>query len=214
MENGLKILDQGEDYWKTRDYEFFFISEIIKYGEGLNLEFGVFEAATINMLSSLRPEQHFYGFDSFEGLPEDWDHGTKNKKKGHFSLKGTLPNVNSNVTLIKGFYNDTLENFLKDKEGQKINFLHLDSDLYSSTKYVLDMVHKYKMNLKGCIIRFDDYCDWRLHFDKPDSRKPIMSYTKWRENDYKAWNEWVENNKIEYEEIARNWDKSYIIQIL
>ena len=40
--------------------------------DGLNLEFGVFSGRTINHLSSEYPDLKFYGFDSFEGLPESW----------------------------------------------------------------------------------------------------------------------------------------------
>lgn len=209
----MKIIDSGKDFWETRDEEFDFIADLISKKRGLNLEFGVFEGKSINYLSEKLPNKKFVGFDSFEGLPEDWIHGTKNRKKGHFTLNGKLPEVNKNVTLIKGFYDSTLEPFLKETKSKKISYLHLDSDLYSSTKYVLTTLTKYSMNMKDCIVRFDDFCDWRYDQGVKDKRSPRMPYTNWKNGDYKAWNEWVEENNIEYEEIARNWDKSYIVRI-
>ena len=50
------------------------LNDIAKYiGTGLNLEFGVFKGVTISAVAKARPDLIFHGFDSFEGLPEDWD---------------------------------------------------------------------------------------------------------------------------------------------
>ena len=52
-----------------------------------------------------------YGFDSFKGLPEkqrDW------YDKGSFNRNGNLPKVNSNVKLIKGWFNETLMKFIQN----------------------------------------------------------------------------------------------------
>lgn len=57
----------------------------------LNLEFGVFEGKTINLCSSMYKDRQFYGFDTFEGLPEDWRDGFP---KGFFNLNGNLPKIN------------------------------------------------------------------------------------------------------------------------
>src|ERR1041384_844953 len=46
-------------------------------------EFGVFKGATINHIASLTTKTVF-GFDSFEGLPEDWR--ATGIKKGHFAV--------------------------------------------------------------------------------------------------------------------------------
>lgn len=39
--------------------------------EGLIMEFGVYSGRTINHMANLT-NKTIYGFDSFEGLPEDW----------------------------------------------------------------------------------------------------------------------------------------------
>ena len=60
-------------------------------------EFGVWKADSINFFSSKFPESQFFGFDSFEGLPENWRPGFD---KGEFSLDGILPKVNDNVSIL------------------------------------------------------------------------------------------------------------------
>jgi hypothetical protein len=101
---------------------------------GLHLEFGVYKGASINRLARLRPEIKFYGFDSFVGLPETWTMGAT---KGAFSVNGKLPAVRRNVELISGYFDSSLPPFIAASKGQQIAFMHIDCDLYSSTKCVL-----------------------------------------------------------------------------
>ena len=39
--------------------------------DGRYLEFGVASGTTINLIAEEKPDEKIYGFDSFEGLPED-----------------------------------------------------------------------------------------------------------------------------------------------
>ena len=159
---------------------------------GLNLEFGVFSGRTINLSSEKYPERAFYGFDSFEGLPEDWREGFL---KGHFSLNGNFPPVNSNVVLIKGLFSDSLEDFLKENQ-QSVSFLHIDCDLYSSTKYVLE---KLKDRLRaGSIILFDEF----------------YNYPGWEEGEYKAWQEFSNSYNIKYDYIGYNINHEQVALII
>lgn len=145
---------------------------------GLHLEFGSYKGNSINMLAKLRPQQIFYGFDSFEGLPETWTMGCR---KGAFSIQGKLPAVRKNVTLIKGFYDQTALPFAKEHNDEKIAFLHIDCDLYSSTKTVLEAFRT--MITKGTVICFDEY----------------YNYPDWEEGEYKAFIEFTETYKINFE---------------
>ena len=82
--------------------------EIIEYAikncrqQGNYLEFGVATGRSINTIASFIPNgAKVYGFDTFEGLPEDW--------AGHNAVSGTfkqacLPKVLKNVVLIKGLF--------------------------------------------------------------------------------------------------------------
>lgn len=147
---------------------------------GLWLEFGVYKGNDLKQIA----RQHagdVYGFDSFEGLPEDWTHF---QKKGRFSLEGALPSqLPSNAKLVRGWFDQTLPSFLKEHEGP-IAFLHIDSDLYSSAKTVLELVHG---RLRpGTIIQFDDF----------------VNYPGWKEGEHKAFQEFVLHSSLEYEYIG------------
>jgi hypothetical protein len=170
MKNEIKILPK---------YILKYILEEIKPDKDLLwLEFGVFSGRTINIISSYK-DNIVYGFDSFEGLPEYWREGFD---IGHFNMFGNLPKVNKNVILIKGLFNETLEGFIKEN-NKKISFIHMDADLYSSTKYVLDTLTKYIDN--KCVILFDEI----FNFPEYDGDR----------SELRALNEWVSENKVEYE---------------
>ncbi len=144
--------------------------------DGIYCEFGVFSGETINYLADLRPEATFHGFDSFDGLPEDWRTGFG---KGTFAMDG-LPEVRSNVKLYKGWFDATLPQFAKDNPGP-VAFLHMDADLYSSTKTVFDALGD---RLRpGSVIHFDEY----------------FNYPGWQRGEYQAFEELVEKFGIEYE---------------
>ena len=54
---------------------------------GLVLEFGVASGSSITGIAGEMPHRTVYGFDSFEGLPEDWtdDDGNLHNTKGTFA---------------------------------------------------------------------------------------------------------------------------------
>ena len=146
--------------------------------DGLWLEFGVFSGESINYISNFTTNT-VYGFDSFEGLPEKWRPGYE---KGMFSLGGHLPKVNKNISLIKGWFNETLEDFIKN-QNQKISFIHIDCDLYSSTKYVLDTLKDHLA--KDCVIVFDEF----------------INYDGYEHGEFKAFQEF---NPVSYSWIGMN----------
>ena len=117
------------------------------------LEFGVWSGNTINYVSKFTTDT-VYGFDSFEGLPEKWRDGFD---KGMFNLHGTLPMVSANVELIKGWFSDTLPNFIQT-QNKKVSFLHIDADLYSSAKFILDTLKTYIDT--DCIVIFDELINY------------------------------------------------------
>jgi len=117
--------------------------------DGLWLEFGVFSGTTINAMSQFAPGL-VYGFDSFEGLPEDWREG---KPKGRYSRDGELPQVRENVRLVKGWFDETLPAFLSEHPGP-VSLIHVDCDLYSSTRTVLNLLRD--RMVPGTILVFDE----------------------------------------------------------
>lgn len=119
------------------------------------LEFGVYRGESIRMWTNLNRDNssRFFGFDSFEGLPEAWG---KSMRQGDFSLKGEVPRINDpRVSFMKGWFNDTLVPFLATFEPRSSLVVHNDSDLYSSTLYILTKLDS--ILVKGSILIFDEF---------------------------------------------------------
>ena len=103
--------------------------------DGLWLEFGVGSGHTLNLICEYRKKGTVYGFDSFEGLPTDWRPGF---------LKGALLSKIEN----------TGATFLTVETARSISLLHIDCDLYSSTKTVFSYLGSRLTT--GSIIVFDE----------------------------------------------------------
>lgn len=118
------------------------------------LEFGVFGGSSFGwwLKNNINSESRFYGFDTFEGLPENW--GTF--KKGEMNAE--VPTADdSRAKFIKGLFQDTLHNFLKEHnlENGKKKVIHMDADLFSSTLFTLTTLAPFLK--KGDIIFFDEF---------------------------------------------------------
>jgi len=120
----------------------------------LYLEFGVFRGASMRYWSSAlkHPKTRLHGFDSFEGLPEDFDVDGP-YVKGTFDVGGEIPQIDdSRVQFFKGWFDEVLPTYqLPDHE---VLVIVLDADLYSSTLYVLR--HLRPFITPGTFIYFDD----------------------------------------------------------
>ena len=100
------------------------------------LEFGVSKGVSLKWwVSGIKhPDARFVGFDTFEGLPEPWGANPK----GTFTADGRLPDVkDERISYEVGLFQQTLPDFLKTYEPQRRKLIHMDSDLYTSTLYVL-----------------------------------------------------------------------------
>jgi len=146
--------------------------------KGLVLEFGVAGGRSLTLFANDAPDLRVYGFDSFEGLPEDW---TVQHRAGHFAQ--ALPDVPANAELVVGWFDRTLPGFLEQHPGP-VSFLHVDCDLYSSTKTIFDLLGD--RIVPGTIILFDDY----------------FNYPTWRQHEHKAFMEFVEANDVRFEYIG------------
>lgn len=142
--------------------------------EGLVLEFGVASGQSVNYIADRVPGETVHGFDSFEGLPEAW---TSTYQKGHFAQ--ALPEVRQNVELHVGWFEDSLPKFLAEHPGP-VSFLHIDCDLYSSTKTIFDLLGD--RIRPGTAIVFDEY----------------FNYLTWRDHEHKAFMEFVEARRVRF----------------
>jgi O-methyltransferase len=119
------------------------------------LEFGVWKGDAIDAWRKLNaaPESRFVGFDTFEGLPEDWEAG---HPKGTFSTQGATPGIDDpRVSFVKGLFQHTLLKFLDETKFRNRLVINVDCDLYTATLYVLTMLDRYFQ--PGTIIIFDDF---------------------------------------------------------
>ncbi len=128
--------------------------EYVANKPGLCLEFGVYKGGSIRACATRFPDRMFHGFDSFEGFPDD---GRKDWQQD-FSVAG-LPAVPKNVQLHKGWFSDTLPPFL-DKNPGPIAFLHIDCDIYSSTRDVFDILQARQLLKPGIVICFDELINY------------------------------------------------------
>lgn len=123
----------------------------------LYLEFGVYQGASLHAWSQLlkNPLSELHGFDSFEGLPEAWN--TFNPK-GKFDIQGVKPQFDDpRVVLHAGWFHETLPDFALPQRERLV--VHIDADLYSSTKYVLETLNGKDAICPGTIILFDEFYD-------------------------------------------------------
>ena len=143
---------------KSRNQLYNYVNQVVQNQEITYCEFGVFKGASIKYWASLNTNvnSRFIGFDTFSGLPENWDNFTGGLEKGFFDTKGKSPIVDdSRVSFIKGLFQDTLPGFLENYNSNKVLVINIDADLYSSTLYVLTSAHK--IIKKGTIIIFDEF---------------------------------------------------------
>ena len=147
---------------------------------GLVLEFGVATGRTLNHFARVLPFKTIYGFDGFQGLPEDW---TSRMRKGFFA-RSNLPYVRKNCELVVGWFDDTLPEFVQQHD-QPIALLHVDCDLYSSTATVLNALKN--QIVPGTVIVFDEY----------------MNYPGWQLDEFRAWQDYVRAFGARYEYIGR-----------
>lgn len=143
--------------------------------EGLVLEFGVRHGNSIRQLARLA-KQNVHGFDSFEGIPEDWH----DEARGSYSTNGVIPKVPSHITLYQGWFDETLPKFL-EQHKENVRLINIDCDIYSSTKTVLDLLAP-RINA-GTVIIFDEY----------------IGNQYWREDEFKAFQECVNSYGWNYE---------------
>lgn len=146
---------------------------------GLWLEAGVYFGRSIAILAADTTRQ-VHGFDSFQGLPEDWKAG---EGRGSYSTGGRLPPVPANVSLHTGWFEQTLPSFLQAHDGP-VSLLHVDCDLYSSTRSVLAcLAGRFQ---PGTVIVFDDF----------------LGYPGFADHELKAFREFVAESGWSYRILA------------
>ncbi len=184
---------------------------------GLWLEFGTGLGATIAHIAKYAPDT-IYTFDWFRGLPEEWvlseeevyDIGTFGvypiTSSGEVVRDITdirLQNVRNFIhvntkgkaIIIEGLFEDTLPEFVKEHSGD-CALIHIDCDLYSSTKTVFNYLER--QIVPRTVIIFDEF----------------YNYVNYKEHEYKAFLEFIDKTGLEYEFIAHVSDARQAALIL
>ena len=176
--------------WPYRLLYFERLLSLVKNVQGDIVECGVSEGMSLVIFAilnrNLLTKRHIWGFDSFEGLPtpsrEDLSRPKTIAKEGMFcqASKGRVlsnlmdagfdeQTIKDQVTLVKGWFSDTLP-----KYDGSIALLHLDADLYDSTKCALENLWP-KVAIGG-IAAFDEY---HQSEEWPGEKKAVDEYFSW-----------------------------------
>lgn len=97
-------------------------------------------------------DSKFYGFDTFEGLPEAFG------PFGKGSMAAALESLNitdPRADFYKGLFQDTLVPFLDQYRGERKKLIHLDADLFSATLFSLSQLYRFLR--EDDILLFDEF---------------------------------------------------------
>ena len=136
------------------------------------LEFGVWTGISLSRFTAsynkVGLDKDFYGFDSFQGLPEEnldknnpsyWTPGLFSGGSTAQQVRNKLPHVK----VVPGWFSDTLNQDLLDEVSKKeIGILHVDCDIYTSSMQVLEWVVSNNLLSDGTIVIYDD---WGGHYE-------------------------------------------------
>jgi hypothetical protein len=155
------VTGYNDFYQETWDYERRYkLYDAISKSENLSeapldyFEFGVAGGTSFKWWREQNKNENsrFFGFDTFEGLPEKWG----NFEKGSMAHAMDSLNINDpRASFHKGLFQDSLLPFLDGYNNQNRKLIHLDADLFSSTIFVLSQFFRF---LKpGDILLFDEF---------------------------------------------------------
>lgn len=147
--------------------------------EGITLECGVYFGRSLRLISRSTPGP-VHGFDSFQGLPEAW---SAQEGAGAYSTAGRMPRAGDNVRLHAGWFEDTLPGFFASQPGP-VRLLHVDCDLYSSTRTVLQAAEP--RLVAGSVIVFDD----------------LLAYPGFADHELKAFSEFSATQHLDWEVVG------------
>ncbi len=142
------------------------------------LEFGVGTGQTIKIAANVlsHPDSRLYGFDSFTGLPQNWEgrmldfswagrQVLKEKRislpMGTFSTSGLTPFEtgvvdDQRISIVKGFVEETICPFILEYTPSP-KILYIDINLYSATHAILH--HTDEILAPGDFLVFDELYD-------------------------------------------------------
>ena len=167
---------------------------------GTMLEFGTNNGGSLHYFASRLPAtMKLVGFDCFEGIPEAWDTlpagaikgyglplelwsddpGLKKRVIADFQRTGRFPAPpQPNVRIEPGLFSEALTRYLKDGWPTDLRLVHMDADIYISTRPVLDTLcgplrHRY-------LILFDEFYSVNHEFRAWREFTTLFGIDDWR----------------------------------
>jgi hypothetical protein len=182
----------------------------------LLLDLGVWIGWSTRLISDAC-DRTVYGFDTFEGLVEDWQVDDQTViKRGAFSLSdpfaqrfirdtgvslhnGLPAALGRKVQFIRGSTYQTLAPFLADRPAAPIRLFHMDLDTYESCLHALETCKDHF--IEGSILVFDEYLvtngEMRAFYEFQSQYE-----LEWR---YRAWG--LEIMEMNVEMVAARWKR-------
>ena len=140
-------------------------------------EVGVYLGGSAKIICEVKKRKTLHLFDTFEGLPKVSALDSAHFKKGQYN--GPLKTVKKNLSLYKNihYYKGLFPFTSGPVKNKKFSFVHLDVDIYSSTKACLKFF--YPRMSRGGVIMSHDYISAngvRKAFDEffEDKKEPII----------------------------------------
>lgn len=174
------LWDLGPDFGD--DYTDVLRHVLAQHPRGYGLEFGVATGGTLTLIAEQMPA---IGFDSFQGLPEDWRSGFE---AGRFACSPPVVNAE----LVIGLFADTLPGWAPPGP---IGLVHVDCDLYSSTVTVLDNIGPHLR--VGCYLVFDEW----------------HGYPGCEQHEQQAWSEYAARTGVVWKVIGHG-PEQFALQLL
>ena len=192
------------------DYHQIYLRNVVPLvkNEGLWIELGVYRGRSIQTISGLT-DNTVHGFDTFTGLPEEWN---IENPKGCYSVGGGIPPGaivgdnqsmyqatptmnyepwNENVHLIEGLIEDTLPPFIEEHK-EPVAFLHIDTDIYSACSFALNCLKDRIVD--GTVICFDE----------------LLDYPEYKEHELKAFAEFLIDTGYDFDTLIRHGDDNRV----
>jgi hypothetical protein len=159
----------------------------------LALEFGVWRGGSINYMANARPANEFHGFDSFEGLPNDW---IKGRPAGHFKTDRQSLRFAPNIVIHQGLFSLTLPWWI-EREHQRLDrlkFIHIDCDIGCSTDEVLELLGPTLIANRAHLL-FDEF----------------YNYQEYRQHEFGSFLKFVQRTGATFEVLGRNINHQQVL---
>jgi hypothetical protein len=173
-------------------------------------EFGAYRGESLALIEDLFycyqiPYRKAFGFDSFEGLPEEAEGVPKHGyfDRGGFAWRGAMFPTR-NATFIKGWFVDLGPPTVRQYDLLPASFVHIDSDLYLSAYQALDFLFGQQLIVPGTVVCYDEF---------------LSTPRLWQGGESRAHREIADKYRVTFREVFRHtyedtslfWQNTFVV---